>query len=57
MASDSFHGLSGGAAGHWVQGRMPRVGGASEGEEGRLTSENFSNSQTSAILGIFFSPP
>lgn len=32
---------------------MPRVGGASEGGEGRLTSENFSNSQTNAILGIF----
>ena len=56
MASDSFHGLSG-AAGHGVQGRMPRVGRAREGEEGRLTSENFSNNQTSAILGIFFSPP
>ena len=56
MASDSFHGLGGGAAGHWVQGRMPR-GGASEEEGGRLTSENFLNSQTSAILGIIFSPP
>jgi len=55
VASDSFHGLSG-AAGHGVQGRMPRVGGAREGEEGRLTSENFSNNQTSAILGIFFFP-